>query len=255
MASASIIVYDPIDNIRDKRDYWTEYVIFYEQFWGGPTSPYGVWFGREYENFRDAISNHLGVSEAEVEDCYFMKDKDGRYYVSPFQSQSAFYAAHSENQIPLEWFLLFTDEERESFFTPWGFAGISYDTKISRAIERLERAGRIIEAAFQSRQDDTFLPDLFAALGDVQIGYQEIRSWLGGFDPSGYVVLNYGEIASFIHPYAIDKERSVREMSDVLAMVSEGRLEEAAVLISVMSQKWDEIRQKASGAGENLTVQ
>ncbi len=88
MAISSILVYEPIDSFRDKKYYWKEYVQFYEQFWGGPTSPYGVWFGNEYEAFRNAISSHLDMDEEEIEDCYFMKDEDGKILRIPYVLKS-----------------------------------------------------------------------------------------------------------------------------------------------------------------------
>ena len=81
MAISSLLIYEPIDSFRDKAYYWKEYAKFYEQYWGGPTSPLGVWFGNEYEAFRESLSKHLGMDKEEIEDCYFMKDKEGEYYV------------------------------------------------------------------------------------------------------------------------------------------------------------------------------
>ena len=71
MAISSILIYEPIDSFRDKSYYWEEYAKFYEQYWGGPTSPLGVWFGNEYEAFRNSLAEHLGMDKEEVEDCYF----------------------------------------------------------------------------------------------------------------------------------------------------------------------------------------
>ena len=78
VAQSLLIVYEPFDSFVENKGYWNEYITFYENYWGGPTSPYGVWFGKEYETFREALTNYLGIDDHEIEDCFFMKDKDGR---------------------------------------------------------------------------------------------------------------------------------------------------------------------------------
>ena len=134
MAISSIFIYEPIDSFRDKSYYWKEYIEFYEKYWGGPTSPFGVWFGNEYENFRNSLSSHLEMDMEEIEDCYFMKDSDGKYFVSPMYSKAN--SSHSENIIPIDWFILFSEEEKKTLYTHWGFNAISYDTRVDKALDQ-----------------------------------------------------------------------------------------------------------------------
>lgn len=255
MALSSLIAYEPLDTFSQNRDYWTEYVSFYEQYWGGPTSPYGVWFGTEYNNFRNSISKHLGIDEEEIEDCYFMKDKDGKYYISPFSSQMNSYIVHSENYIPLYWFLLFKHDEGEYFYTPWGFGGINYDTKINLGFERLKEADGIITRTLQKQKETRLKLPGYDKLFEIQSGIGSLKAWLGGFDPSGYIVLNYGEICSFIHPYTMKNERSVNEIWQMIGLIKEDRFEEAHSVLSIIIEKWDDIRRKASGEIDKFTVQ
>jgi len=255
MAISSLIVYQPLDSFMEEKDYWSSYVSFYEQYWGGPTSPYGVWFGQEYENFRRAFSEYLDIEEEEIKDCYFMKDEKGKYYVCPFSSSTKSYILSSENYVPLNWFLLFTDEEREYFFTPWGFAGINYDTKINLAFDRLEEADSILNRAFNKVEQAGLKLPFSHELGEIRTGIAGLKNWLSGFDPSGYLVLNYGEISSYIHPYTLKNERSVNDIWQMLSLLREGRVEEAHSLLIVLNEKWEDIRRKASGEIEKLTVQ
>ena len=104
MARSTLIVYEPIDSLRDKSSYWLKYSKFYENYWGGPTSPLGVWFGNEYRAFQQALASHLGIDEQEIEDCYFIKDSEDNYYVAPASSKANILS--SENIIPLDWFML-----------------------------------------------------------------------------------------------------------------------------------------------------
>ena len=159
MAISSLLIYEPIDSFRDKAYYWKEYAKFYEQYWGGPTSPLGVWFGNEYEAFRESLSKHLGMDKEEIEDCYFMKDKEGEYYVAPMYSKSN--SSHSENIIPLDWLLLFSEEERKSLYTHWGFNAIHYDTRIETALGRINKAIQILSNCFENN-DANKLKSLFA---------------------------------------------------------------------------------------------
>jgi hypothetical protein len=255
MATSSLIVYQPLDTFREKREYWNNYVIFYENYWGGPTSPYGVWFGKEYENFRDALSKHLEIDEEDIEDCFFMKDKEGRYYISPFSSETDSYILYSENYIPLYWFILFEDKERESFYTTWGFAGINYDTRIALGLKRLKEADEILNNLFQKYKGSDLKSPHILDLSEVQTGIANLRAWLIGFDPSAYVVLNYGELCSFIHPYTMKNERSVKEIWDILSLIREGQIEEAQSMLSILVNKWEEIKRKASGDIDRFTVQ
>ncbi|HEX9830155.1 MAG TPA: hypothetical protein VGA94_00575 [Thermodesulfobacteriota bacterium] len=255
MALSSLIIYEPLDTLSENRDYWREYVFFYEQYWGGPTSPYGVWFGTEYNNFRNALSKHLEIDEEDIVDCFFMKDKDGKHYISPFTTGINPYILHSENYIPLYWFLLFKHDEGQIFYTPWGFGGINYDTRINLGSERLKEADEIVQRALREHKEARFRPPILQKLHAVQAGIQSLKAWLGGFDPSGYVVLNYGEICSFIHPYTMKNERSVNEIWQMLNLVKEGRLEEAQSVLNIMVEKWEDIKRKASGDIDKSTVQ
>ncbi len=252
MAGSLLIVYEPLDMFVEKKSYWDDYVAFYENYWGGPTSPFGVWFGQEYETFRKALSEHLGINEEEIEDCFFMKDKEG-YYITPLGSRAKSYILSSENYIPLEWFLLFKDEEREFFYTPWGFSGIHYDTKINLGLKRLKEADEIIGRAVEDHRKSG-LP-ILQKLGEIQMGIIELEKWLSKFDPSGYVLLNYGEVSSFIHPYTLRNERSVKEMWDVISLLKEGQIDKAQLVINVIIEKWEDIRRRASGDVIKSTIQ
>jgi hypothetical protein len=253
MAISSILVYEPIDSFVDKRSYWKEYCHFYEQYWGGPTSPYGVWFGNEYEAFRNAMSSHLDIEKEEIEDCYFMKDKDGKYYISPVFSKTN--SSHSENIIPLDWFVLFSEEERESLYTSWGFNAVHYDTQIQTALDRIDEALQILSNCFEN-YDQSKLQSLFANnLSVMSQGLSDLQTWLSGFDKSGFIVLNYGELCSFIHPARLKNEQSVGEIWDVLHLLSKGQLEEASSGLKVLFQKWADIRASASGEIDKSTLQ
>ncbi len=253
MAASTLIVYEPLDSLIEKVDYWREYVDFYEKYWGGPTSPYGVWFGNEYEAFRGALSAHMGIDKDAIEDCFFMKDQEGKYFVAPYNSQANL--VYSENIIPFEWFLLFSEEERKSFYTHWGFNGINYETQITRALDRISEADAVL-STLQSAGDNEVVRALSAFMSDfIQKGLTDIKIWLSGYNDSGHIVLNYGEICSIIHPYTLDNEKSVKEMRDLIYMIRDKKFEEAESSLKIFIQKWEEIRSKAAGEIDKSLIQ
>jgi hypothetical protein len=87
------------------------------------------------------------------------------------------------------------------------------------------------------------------------MGIIELEKWLSKFDPSGYVLLNYGEVSSFIHPYTLKNERSVKEMWDVISLLKEGQIDKAQLVINVIIEKWEDIRRRASGDVIKSTIQ
>lgn len=252
MASSTLIVYEPVENFGDKSDYWSSYIDFYEKYWGGPTSPFGVWFGNEYETFRKAISSNLDIEEEEIEDCFFMKDEAGRYYIAPLGSKGRSHIFVSENIIPLQWFVLFRGEERKILYTHWGFNAISYDTKLEIGLRRLKEAEKVLGLVMGDNESGS---KVSSRLADIRVGLRKLFSLLTGFDPSGSVVLNYGEVCSFIHPYTIRNENSAKDLWDILTLFNEGEVSDADSRLNVLTQKWDDIRRKASGDPERTVIQ
>lgn len=252
MAKSTLILYEPVENFADKSDYWFSYIDFYEKYWGGPTSPFGVWFGNEYENFRRAISSNLDLLEEEIEDCFFMKDENGKYYIAPLGQRGRSHIFFSENIIPLQWFVMFQESERKILYTHWGFNAISYDTKLDLALRRLKQGEKVIESAIDNNESNS---RILNKLSDFRSGMSDLYSLLSGFDPSGSVVLNYGEICSFIHPYTIRNENSAKDMWDFLTLLRDGKIADADSRLNVLNQKWDDIRRKASGDPTGTTIQ
>ena len=253
MARSTLIVYEPIHSFRDKSSYWLEYAKFYENYWGGPTSPLGVWFGNEYRAFQQALANHLGVDEREIEDCFFMKDSSGEYYIAPASSKANILS--SENIIPLDWFMLFTEEERKTLFTHWGLNAIHYDAAIEEALKRIVEAEAILGEYSETQDKPAFTALHPGNVEHMKKGLSDLRAWLSGFDPKGFIVLNYADICSLIHPYTLDNERSVQEIWGILRMISEGKLKEADSSLMILLQKWDEIRSKADGDIDTAPLQ
>jgi len=246
MPTSTLIIYEPIENFGDNTDYWREYAEFYEKYWGGPTSPSGVWFGSEYQAYRKALSSNMDLEEEEIVDCFFMKDGDQNYYISPFNNKGKSYILAAENIIPLEWFVIFSRDERKTLYTHWGFNAIHYCARTIDAIDRINESIAIIDSRIDIKNSELNTTDYYEFI-NLRDHVKHLYNNLIGFDTSGFIVLNYGELCSVIHPYTLENEDSVGEVNSSINFVKEGSFTEAARLLKILKVKWDEIREKASG--------
>ncbi|MCY3985703.1 MAG: hypothetical protein OXF23_01475 [Candidatus Dadabacteria bacterium] len=246
MPSSTLIVYEPLDSFREKSQYWSRYLKFYELYWGGPTSPFGIWFGNEYSAFRQALSDHLDSPHEDLPDCLFMKDEGGSYFVAP--TSDSLNCFSSENIVPFEWFLLFSEEGRKNFYTHWGFNSIHYNSTLEHSKSRLVSSRDKIEKTMSSEP----LNSLEFFLHNLDRSLEDLRKWLVQFDSRSYMVLNYGDICNYIHPYTLKNENSVTEVNKILELVSLSNFAEAELALKVFFQKWDDISTKcAGGTGES----
>ena len=248
MATSTLLVYEPLVSFGERGAYWKEYSIFYEQFWGGPTSPFGVWFGNEYENYRNALSAHLGMEDDEIEDCFFLK-KGEEYFVAPLKDSHNVFSY--ENSIPPEWFILFDEIERRNFFTHWGFSSITYDAALEDAEQRALEAIKIITGSL--KYDNAAL--ISGYLNYLREGLDNLSTWLRSFKNGGFIILNYGDICTFIQFLTLSHEKSVEEIKNFLNFIDQKEFEEAERTMRIFSQKWEDIKQSCQGESEKEFIQ
>ncbi|MGI9533442.1 MAG: hypothetical protein ACR2NW_00690 [Thermodesulfobacteriota bacterium] len=249
MAISTLVVYEPLDSFGEQSEYWLEYSRFYEKYWGGPTSPFGVWFGNEYENYRKALSDHLILEDDEIKDCFFLKKGEDQYFIAPLSDSENIFSF--ENSIPLEWFVLFDQNERKNFFSHWGFNTIHYDASLDDAKKRLEKGGEIIRDVISSGIEIPFI----GYLNYLNEGVDNLRGWLNKFTMSGFIVLNYGDICTFIHLLTLQSENSVEEIKNFLELLEKKKIEEADSVLRIFSQKWEDIRHKCEGELDSELLQ
>ncbi|MEM7009498.1 MAG: hypothetical protein AAF462_10230 [Thermodesulfobacteriota bacterium] len=251
MAISVLMVYQPIESTKDKESYWRSYVDFYEKFWDGPATPQSSWFGRDYEEFRKSLSNHLGLNIKDLQDCFFLKDEDGKYYIVPVGSKVNINLFSAENFIPFEWFLMFSKDEKNYFYTHTGFGAIQHDAiyykgEVNEALKRLTESKANIEIAINSLDpaDSQYLSDALKELGE---NIENLENWISGFDPKSFIILNYGEICAHIEPNSMKNEDSVTEIHNVLTLAAQGKLDEAQSAFTYLASKWNEIRGAITG--------
>ena len=116
MAQTVLMVYENIESLKDKKNYWKSYVEFYEKYWDAPATPKSSWWGVEYDEFRRSLSGQLGLDTDHIQDCFFTKDKEGNYYICPIGKEVNLNIMACENFIPLEWFVLFDSEQKSYLY-------------------------------------------------------------------------------------------------------------------------------------------
>ena len=255
MAKCNLIAYDPVNHFGDIKDYWIAYAKFYQQYWGGPTSPFGVWFGNEYKLFRTALSNELDIEESEIRDCYFLYDENDELFVSPHFDEMQNYMIYAENIVPFEWLALYEESERKTLFTHWGFNAIYYDAKTINCLGRIDNKIDILTNRMPVNEKAMKQLGIWNFFNNIKNGLYETKKWVESFSPNGYLILNYGEICNFIHYFTLDKEHSVNDLDIILQSLMAGNLDDTSSKVNIFLQKWAEISELASGSDIKSTIQ
>jgi hypothetical protein len=258
MAHSVLVIYEPLEEIIENKNYWKEYIEFYEKYWDGPSSFQSIWFGREYDDFRDGLSNHLVLDKEFIEDCFFMKDKDERYYISPLTAKSNPYVFSSENYIPPEWFMLFSPEDKKLSYTHTGYGAISqdgiyYTTEALEALNNINMAEDIIEHSFIVLGNDK--STVYNPLKQISDGIKHIKSWISGFNQRGKLVLNYGDICTYIPNYSLTNENSVKDIWNILNLIRNKAFSDAESKLYIFVVKWKETFGQASRDNNKSVVQ
>ena len=259
MAKSIMLVYEPLSTIKGDITYWESYISFYEKFWDHPSSPKSIWFGTEYEEFKISLARLLDIEVDKIENCFFFKDEDGRYYLCPLGAKYL-NALVIENAIPQSWFVTFDGSERNFFYTHTGFGaitmdGIYYKTKLSLGLERMKKAEKIIENLQERIRSSPTRPSFSQHLSQIREEIKDLEMWLTPFDKESFVILNYGDICSYIHPQTFKNENTAMEIWEFLSLIEEEKFDEADLKIRLVQQKWKEIRDRTSGKIEKSRLQ
>ena len=251
MAISVLMVYQPIESTKEREGYWRSYVSFYEKYWDGPATPQSSWYGQDYDAFRGSLSKELGLGKDQIQDCFFLQDDDENYYIVPVGSDVNINIFSAEDFIPFEWFLMFSKEDKNYFYTHTGFGAVQqdaiyYNGRVEDATKRLEKAKVDIEAA-QEKIDQSKSQPLSDALKELSDNIVNLEGWLLGFDPKSFIILNYGEICAHIEPNSMKNEDSVSEIQSVIELAGAGKVAEAESTFNYLITKWNEIRNAITG--------
>ena len=260
MAQAVLMIYEELSSVKENGNYWSDYVAFYEKYWDAPATPKSSWWGQEYEEFRQALSNQLGIDKKHIRDCFFTKDKDDNYFICPIGQEVNLNIMACDNFIPLEWFLLFDSAQKSYFYTHTGFGAVHHDaiyynSDLKDSLLRLEDSlGVLTEKINDSSSDLGTYPEL-KNLSYVAEGISNMTEWIKGFSENGIIMLNYGEICNFIEPDSMKNEDSVGEIKNIIELLNKDDLSSADSSLKLLNFKWFDISSKASGESGNISLQ
>jgi hypothetical protein len=140
--------------------------------------------------------------------------------------------------VPFRWLAAFDDAERIlTAGAPPGSAGrpgqrartsLRYETDLSVAIARLERAESILDAG---GMDDSIVTPV-----------ADLAEWLSAFDPESTLELDYGGLAALIAPDLLEADRSAGEIWACLEAMELGDLDECHRRYAELATWWEQVR-------------
>jgi hypothetical protein len=125
--------------------------------------------------------------------------------------------------VPLRWFAAFDPDDRAVYDAPFGLS-IRYRTELGAAVDRIERAVRILEdAGF----DDHLISQV-----------QDLERWLGGFESDALLELDYATIAALFGDADLVLDESAAEVGSSLAALAAGDFEQAGTFYAAVAARW-----------------
>ncbi|MEJ8643594.1 hypothetical protein WKI68_23900 [Streptomyces sp. MS1.HAVA.3] len=129
-------------------------------------------------------------------------------------------------QIPLRWFVLVADEERE--YVPG--ERLRYRTPMVQARRRLARALRTLRAA--------------EGYGMLAEGLVEVGSWMEEFHPRSMVELDYGGLLHALPADGLAADRSAGDLAAGIAALRAGDTEGASEVYGELAERWRAVRER-----------
>ncbi|WP_405439685.1 hypothetical protein OG373_21235 [Streptomyces avidinii] len=129
-------------------------------------------------------------------------------------------------QIPLRWFVLVADEERD--YVPG--ERLRYRTPMVQARRRLARALRTLRDA-----------EGYGMLAD---GLVEVGSWLEEFHPRSMVELDYGGLLHALPADRLAADRSAGDLAAGIAALRAGDTEGATEAYGELAERWRAVRER-----------
>lgn len=235
MPSCCLQVYQRLSHFKEDKEYWSEYTDFYERFWGGPTSPYGLWFGNEYGAFQNALCDQLDIKEKEIRECLFIKEDNENFICPDNKLNEVPFSFLVDNLIPIHWFFMFEEQKKKTFKTHWGFGAIHYQSSISDVKESIEEF-----TSLKSKIEITNV-DLGKYLEVIQDDLNNLREWIDKFPTDSIVILNYGDLLASFPMNSLDKEDSVKIVADFKKELSDSNQDVAKELFEFLLNRWTNI--------------
>ncbi|SFY41046.1 hypothetical protein OH786_16225 [Streptomyces atratus] len=135
-------------------------------------------------------------------------------------------------QVPVRWFVLFSDEEREYVEAGEDGAGpvLRYRTPMVQARRRLARGLKTLRDSVDE--------------GGLTEGLVDVGRWLEEFHPRALVELDYGGLVHALPAEQLAGDRSAADVAEGLAALRTGDTEGAGEAYSRLAERWRSVRDR-----------
>ncbi|MBM7438087.1 hypothetical protein [Streptomyces sp. HB132] len=130
--------------------------------------------------------------------------------------------------VPVRWFVLFADEEREYVAGADGGRLLRYRTPMVQARRRLARALRTLRETVDE--------------GPLTEGLVEVGRWLEEFHPRGMVELDYGGLVHALSAEQLAADRSAADVAAGIEALRSGDNDAAGVAYGRLADRWRAVR-------------
>jgi len=238
MANISeLIIYEPLDSFtKEERKSWSEDESFYVTYLKRGRR---VYVAPENISLRTVLTIISMVNQIIADKRLFLEEKAGweakkkemERKLSAIEDKYPnlkFYTFFGHWEVPLEWFALFKDKERE-YGHDEDFGGyINYETSLRKGKERLNRAINIVGEA---NLGNYFLNKLMM-----------LRDFLRGYHYNSHLVLDYAEVNFMFPNEELKKDRSARDLWNGLYALEKGQTAESIRYFEILEKRWGERR-------------
>ncbi|MBT2385396.1 hypothetical protein [Streptomyces sp. ISL-11] len=132
-------------------------------------------------------------------------------------------------QVPLRWFVLFSDEERE-YGKGEGELVLRYRTPMVEARRRVARGLRTLKDAIDE--------------GPLIDGLVDVGRWLEEFHPRSLVELDYGGLVHMVPEADLAEDHSAGDTAEGLAALREGDGARAGEAYERLTERWTAVRNR-----------
>ncbi|MEE1749248.1 MULTISPECIES: hypothetical protein [unclassified Streptomyces] len=135
-------------------------------------------------------------------------------------------------QVPVRWFVLFSDEEREHAAAGEDGAApvLRYRTPMVQARRRLARALKTLRDSVDG--------------GGLTEGLVDVGRWLEEFHPRALVELDYGGLVHALSAEQLAGDRSAADVAEGIAALRTGDAERAGEAYSRLAERWRAVRDR-----------
>ncbi|WP_406452678.1 hypothetical protein OG782_19520 [Streptomyces sp. NBC_00876] len=135
-------------------------------------------------------------------------------------------------QVPVRWFVLFSDEEREHLAAGEDGAPpvLRYRTPMVQARRRLARGLKTLRESM----DD----------GPLTEGLVDVGRWLEEFHPRALVELDYGGLVHALSAEQLAGDRSAADVAEAVAALRAGDAEAASEAYARLAERWRTVRDR-----------